>query len=809
MEMAPATFPIVTMEKEGMAYNQLHGYRNAMDVAFQRDTVTALEVNREVSFTVDTYGAAVEAVSIEVRSTDGERLIENSPVTDLTRSGEQIKASIALKDLIEADREYMLVILLDTGEDTIRYYTRIVWSENMHAAEKLAFVKDFHETLYDREAAKEKELTKYLEPDSQGDNSTFHKVDIHSSFNQVTWGDLDVKEITKPVIQLRDLASQTASMLVDYIVTTKEDKATAYYQVEEFYRIRYTTDRMYLLDYERTMTQIPDAGSMYANDKILLGIVAEDTPFVESADGNIVVFEVANRLCSYNVTGNKLAVLFSFYDGNNGDARTMYQQHSIKVLDVDEGGNVRFAVYGYMNRGRHEGEVGIQIYQYDSSLNTVEEAVYIPYLKSYQVLAKEMEELLFLNRDSQLFLFLENTVYGINLVDKTYERIATIFQDDSMQTSDDHNVLVWQEGESIYHSSQLMVKNLNTGAESTIRAAEGEAVFPLGFMGEDIVYGVAREEDIATENTGNVFFPMYKVCIRNSAGELLKEHQQNNVYVMGASIEENQITLERMLRGEDGSYTETTPEHIMNNEEKTSGKNKLVVASIDRYEKFVQIQTRSSIDSKTIKILTPKEVVFEGGRELELVSQTEADRYYVYGPYGVEGIYYDPAKAVQLAYPGSGVVVDESGSVVWLKGNRVTRNQIMAIKEDSSTAERGSLAVCLDTMLQFEGIVRNSQSLLDQGQTVPEILQEAMEDNRILDLTGCSLDAVLYYVNQDIPVLSILDNGEAVLVTGFNEFNVVVMDPSTGKLTKMGLKDSAAWFEENGNCFITYMKKTK
>ena len=85
---------------------------------------------------------------------------------------------------------------------------------------------------------------------------------------------------------------------------------------------------------------------------------------------------------------------------------------------------------------------------------------------------------------------------------------------------------------------------------------------------------------------------------------------------------------------------------------------------------------------------------------------------------------------------------------------------------------------------------------------------------QVLDLSGCTLDAVLYYVNQDIPVLAILGGGEggvrrgskAVLVTGFNEFNVVIMEPATGKLYKKGMNDATAWFAENGNHFITYMR---
>ena len=76
-----------------------------------------------------------------------------------------------------------------------------------------------------------------------------------------------------------------------------------------------------------------------------------------------------------------------------------------------------------------------------------------------------------------------------------------------------------------------------------------------------------------------------------------------------------------------------------------------------------------------------------------------------------------------------------------------------------------------------------------------------------MDLTGCSLDAVLYYVNKDIPVLALLSDGNAVLIVGFNELNIVVMDPMTGTLYKKGMNDSTEWLNENGNRFITYVRK--
>lgn len=806
MEMAPATLPMITMESGGVACNELHGNTVEMDVAYQKDCITLLGEGRQANFTVDTFGREITGISTEVRSIDGSRLIENSEVTGWKANGKSFSVSLTLKDLIDTNTQYSLTLILELeGEQKVYYYTTILWNDDVHISEILEFATDFHGKLYDKEVAKE--LTKYLEPNSKlTDNGTFHKVNIHSSFQQITWGSLEPVQEDAASIRLTQISGNVASLLMDFVVSTGEGKNKIYYNVEEYYRVRYTSERMYLLDYERTMTQIPDTTRMYANDKILLGITDENVGMMESADGNTVVFSDMGQLLSYNAATNRLTVIFSFYDKDNADRRTLYDNHGIKILDVDEGGNVKFAVYGYMNRGRHEGETGIQIISYDNSLNTIEEEVYIPYSKSYAVLKDEMEQLLYRNRQQHVYFFLENGVYDVDLENRSAEQLVSIRQDDSLQVSENHEIIVWQEGDDINHSNQLNVRNLNTGEQTVIRAEDGEAIRPLGFMGEDIIYGVARESDIRTENSGQIFYPMYKVCISNSSGNNLKEYGQDGIYIVDCAIEGNQITLSRIQRSENGSYQEILNDQIMNNVEEEPGQNKVVTADIDIYERYVQIQTKTTIDTRTIKVLNPKEVVFEGGRELTLDAVSEVSRYYVYNAYGVQGIYSAPGKAVKEAYDSAGVVANDRGITVWLKGNRVSRNQIMAIKEESVTDQKNSLTVCLDNILRHAGITRNTEYDLAQGKTAIQILEENMTGVQVLDLSGCSLDAVLYYVNQDIPVLAILEDGEAVLVTGFNEFNVVIMEPSTGKLYKKGMNDATTWFAENGNHFISYMK---
>lgn len=798
-ELAQPTLPMVTMQNAGMSYNELHGLVGNADIVYQRDTITVLGANRELGFQINTFGEDVKSIVLEVRSCDGTRLIEKINVEQYEKKNNLITVQTALKDLLTQGEEYALVIVLTDDEDReIRYYTRLAWGAELHAPEKLQFVYDFHKTTFNEEELRS--LAMYMESNSKGNNKTLHKVNIHSSLSQVGWGDLEVRPAMEPVVDLKDIAAETASMTLRSVVYSGMNEDKIYYFVDEFYRIRYTPGRIYLLDFERTMTQIPEVkGDIYANDKILLGIVQEDLPMVESEDGNVVVFQAANRLCSYNLTTNKLALIFSFYDERT-DERSLYNQHDIKILDIDEGGNVAFVVYGYMNRGRHEGEVGIQLYAYDSAQNTIEESVYIPYDKTYEILSKEIGQLLYMNRESILYLYLNHRVYAVNTLEKTVEVLAVINNDASVVISGNHKLAVWHKQEGL----ELM--NLASRTKVTVPAPENHYLYPLGFMGEDLVYGVAAKADIATSEAGNREIYMSTIYICNAEGKVLKEYAQENVYISACIMAENQITLKRVERDEKGHYKEISDDYIVNNAEVTEGKNTISVVAVDVYERIVQIDLRSNIDSNSIQILTPMEVVFEGARETMLETEEEDMLYYVYAQGGVEGIYVNPSTALQVAYAKAGSVMDATGRTVWIKGNRVLKNQIMAIKEQSVTENKSSLAVCLETILRFEGVTLEAQKALDQGVAATEILSNNLHGVRVVDLTGCNLDTILFFNNQDIPVLATLNNGESVLVVGFNQYNVVIMEPKTGKLYKKGMNDSAKWFEENGNQFVTYFR---
>jgi hypothetical protein len=131
----------------------------------------------------------------------------------------------------------------------------------------------------------------------------------------------------------------------------------------------------------------------------------------------------------------------------------------------------------------------------------------------------------------------------------------------------------------------------------------------------------------------------------------------------------------------------------------------------------------------------------------------------------------------------------------------------MAITGKLNDEGSSDLATCIEVILGYAGSAKNTQPMLDAGMSVRQILEDNLTDITVLDLTGVSLDAVLYYVNKDIPVLATLNDGSAMLVIGFNELNIVVMNPQTGTVYKVGINDATTLFAENGNSFMTYVKR--
>ena len=77
-DMPGATLPVIYMNVNGQYMNALHGYVSEMEGSYLRDNITPINADRTLDIKIDTYGFAVAKVAYELRSLDGNRLIEDS-----------------------------------------------------------------------------------------------------------------------------------------------------------------------------------------------------------------------------------------------------------------------------------------------------------------------------------------------------------------------------------------------------------------------------------------------------------------------------------------------------------------------------------------------------------------------------------------------------------------------------------------------------------------------------------------------------------------------------------------------------------
>ena len=823
-DMGGATLPIVYMNVNDEYINPLHGYVTEMEGSFLRGPITPLMANRSVSFKADLYDAVIAKVSYEVRPVDMSRLIEETEVSDFTYEGDVIYATAMLKDLIEDDTEYMLIIKLTTsGGDVIRYYARVINRAELYLTEKMQFVREFSDKTMDKQNSAD--IKKYMESNADGDNSSFAYVNIHSNFKQLTWGELEPVVISDKDMQLLEIDETTASIMLSYQVSIMSEV----HNVTEFFRLL-RGKRMYLMEYERKMDQVFDEEkNVVVNGKILHGMINEKPVRIENDTATRYAFVQQNALYSYNISSQTMARLFAFADKNNNDERTRYNAHSIKPMLVDGVGNIWFIVYGYMNRGRNEGKMGVALYYYDCAMNTIEEQLFIPYKKSYDILAEDIDSLSYISSRNRMYILLDGSIYTINLATRESEVMQDSISETGFYSSDDGSTIAWQTSGPVIERTEIQLFKLGSMTPSVIASSAGEIVTPLGFMDNDIVYGCARITDVTTDYTGRTMIPMYSVKIQDMNGNILKDYQPSGIFVQSVEKRDNMLILSRITKDpETGEFVRTDDDQIVNNKKQTTLKNTLSTVVTDKTETTYQTVLYKPGDTQktSVKVTNPKEVVFEGSRDVALSGDDTLKRYYVYAKGKLFGIYTSASEAVNEASELYGVVTDKRMAYIWETGNRktsakLTNLEINASEEKASAkndeAQEGEITEetedtntttayvkCIDTMLKSGGVYKSAEEEI-RTKSLVKVLSDNL-DADVLDLSGCNLSDMLYYVSRGYPVMAMTGEGNAVIIMGYDAKNTILYDPKEERVYKFGLNDSKNMFERAGNRFVTYVR---
>lgn len=781
-DMNDPYLPEVMINIGGLLANRMYGYVQPMQTDFTRDSLTPLDTSKKLTFVINPYDTKVKSLSYEIRTSDGSKVMENKKIKNLNTSDSYLTATAEITSDLRMNQEYSMQITLDTGKGEVYYYTRIVSRAQLNTEHYVKFVKSFYEKCMDKNMADD--LASYLEPaaDVQNTATNFSNISIHSSLSEVSWGNMKPKIYKKGIPTIKEINETTASITMDYqISSVDENSNTEIYDVSEFYRMRYSEARILLLDFQRSANQVFDLKTSTLTDEGLrLGIRDKNVSYMINEDSSVIAFVQQGDLWAYSPENGKIIKIFSFRKDQDGDFRDSRTQHDIKIIRVEEDGDVDFVLYGYMNRGNHEGYSGVCVYHYSNDQNVVEEKVFIPSTESYEFLKVDLGTLSYVSGDNQLYLLFAEKLYRVDIDGGSYEIMEEGISSEEFAVSETNAHAAWriQEGNE---AGQIREIAFDTRETRLIAPPSGEQLRVLGFLNEDLIYGMLLDGDIVVDQNGHTIEGLHTMKIEGFDGTLKKEYQKDKYYITSVIVNSTMMEFELSKKSKSGdAFVVKKKDNIMNN--KKAAANKVSVELISEARTGIQIHLAlDDITQMDDPLIIQAKMRSVEEKRISLDTQIPQEEiYYVYAYGGLDGTYRDPARAVLRADSLTGVVLNRDQQYVWERGNKKTKIQ-----------------------LNLEDV----PEIMRTGTWKKQELEEGLGDTgTVIDLSGCTLDSVLYEISAQRPVVAKIGKDSSVVIVGYDEYNTYLYDPGTKEVKPYGLNDSTALFEKAGNIFLSYVE---
>lgn len=803
-EMENATLPVVYIEYEGTVVNRLHGYTNSVEISQFRDAITPMTMEKRITLWVDTAKSNYDGYGYEVRSLDGS-LVEEGEIVDVTEANGYTICSSNVRMDLEKNREYMYVLVLKQGEKTVRYYTRIVVEDSYRVAELLNYVETFHEETFKKDEENSFILDK-LEPNVTEDNSSLAHVTIHSNYDTVTYAGMAPAKISQMIPTIKEVAEDYCIFQMQFVIAAGDEDITNYYNVSERYKVKFEKDEVILLDYQRDQDELYNYRSVNTTKNwFKIGVAEEDEfSYLTSDSEKKVAFIREGQLWYYDYAKTNIVRVFGFWQEDYLDINNTYNEHDIQLISMDDKGNLAFAVSGYMNRGSHEGTTGIAVYRYEAANNRIIELLFVETQLPYEQQRIYTRKLIYINDKDVVFFLLRDQIFKVS----QNGNISVLVNDvdvEHLAVSEDFSRIAYMKDSSLLHNQEIIMLDLNTEISSNYTVGSDERIRPIGFVDDALVCGKAKQSDVQMHVDGTVIYPMYKLEVLTMKQELQKDYESPGVYLMDAYTEENNIYFRTYSKnGEE--YKETGQDFITYKEEDSVDK----ITSNYRYSatslNLLYMVFPGNIYVKSIpKLLMTKEFVGEHCLHVKAEHNTLNTSYYVYNTDGLAGIYASATPAFFDAYENAGIVLNSKGMPIWkdspVKEYHTVNDAIRAIQV---TEEQDTLAACMQMALEYNNIYLDMETIASHEGNIEYLFDEQM-GKAGLHLAGASIDIMLSFLSDGVPLIVRLENEHYILITSYNSVALRYIDPMTGESIKVDRPELLKRIEAAGSEYIVYV----
>ncbi len=810
-EMGEPTLPIVYCQLEGDVVNRMFGYTHTMSTSLMRDGIVPLNGQHGVELLVDDKYDFGKKYSYELRSIAGDSLVEEGELELGSLISGYRHCNVVFRMDLKENQEYVLVFIVEGRDDrAARYYTRVVDLEENSAHKVVEFAHEFHNTAIKKTSSSVAnnvvyDSLKYTGFDYYDDLS---HVDIAASYKLMTFGDLKPNKITEVATTITEIDKDYTVVHLQYVMEAESGGANHYYNVDEYYTGVFdkSNGTVELLDYHRYQESLFDTEYIYKDSNSLaFGVTSEENiEYVTAEDNEKLAFVREGELWYYDYATTSVTSVFSFNQGDYTNIRTMNQQMDINIVSMDDDGEMYFVVYGYMCRGDHEGKNGVSLYHFSPEDYKIEELFFVSVDEPFAIMEQETGRFTYYDQKGHFYYLLDGSIYEVDLLTMEQKTISEGLSSDKYAVSSNRRVVAYPDSDRKEDTKTIVIRDFATGEVTYQTGQESDRLEALGFVGDDLIMGVANVEDVYVPSDGEAILPFYKISIISPVGDILKEYEKNSLYIMDAEVMEDKIYLSRGIK-RNNFFEDAEPDFIsykpMEDENAMEEKTVYDMAAYD--EEHLVFPSYIYISDSNRYIMT-KAKVNDRYKSMEVKTGTNPESFYVFNNIGYVGEFASAGTAIiAVNEMATGQVVDSNGNTIYRSIEANSYNTVAdQLYEVPCESKEDSLLTCAYICMDYEdNRVELSDVLACEG------WEDAFATHTLgvgINISGIDLSTALYFLDRDIPFAACIDDGRYVLVISYNEAAIRYYDPVIDEEVRVSRDEFEESLSKQGNTMYTY-----
>ena len=566
------SFPIIYQIRNDKKLNEMRGFTNSNYSKVSNETVTLLGQGRKLDLLIKNNGNKFSYIDYEIRDRTSNRLLERTrlDVDDSNRDYEKDETRITLniQNLIKTNTAYLLTLKIKTNKREAFYFANVIYrpKNNLDAAVEKA--QWFTDLTFDPVTAGnyEKGIVQYLETSINRDMREMHTVTLQQTFEQLTFADTKMKRVSEYFFNIYQAQEYSFNIVIRYLTKSgKEDKDEFFINRDE-YVLRWDGTRWYFMKFKRSteeLLNLEDEPYNETNKRFYMGVTnPRNIKKIESPNHEYFAFCKQKEIYIYNSKEQKMTNIFSYRIKDEDTFEKIANDYAVKILDVDDAGDVTYIIYGYNMVGLNEGNMGIDIFTYHSETNESEEKLFIPIYTTFQSLKYDIGRLCVYKNNSLIFKSY-NKVYSIDINTAEILTLADGFEETKFAASSNSRYFAFNNDKEEV-SKHISIYNIEDGKITQIDAKEGENIEVVTFMNDDLFYGVFSDENIWREIGKIIGRPSHEIRVVNAITGKEDSFKEQDRYLYNFVNQQNVLRYNKYKR-EGTHYTYLTNDVIVNN----------------------------------------------------------------------------------------------------------------------------------------------------------------------------------------------------------------------------------------------------